>query len=356
MGKRILQGEGYSVGFSNREITPWGGFALLKQMLDQSGFFEAVKSWGLPPPGSNRGFDPVQQLTQFIVAIWAGACRFAHIEMIRFDEPLKRLFGWGIVGERKSFSRFFERFTQRTTEDVQANIYQWLFGMVPALKSITLDIDTTVITRHGKAQEGAEVGFNPKKKGRASHHPLIAFVAEAKMVANFWLRPGNTHSLNNFIPFLESTLHNLRGKFVSLIRADSGFYSNEILTFLERRRIDYVVSVNLSQALQRKLRNQTHWHVVEEGIEVCEFLYLSNAMPHARRYVAVRQSVKTRPDAPGKNLTLFDDDPVIPNWRYGLMVTSMKYSPVEVWRTYRGRADSEYADVPNIPIFAKLPP
>jgi hypothetical protein len=55
------------------------------------------------------------------------------------------------------------------------------------------------------------------------------------MVANFWLRPGNAHSGNNILRFLESTLHHLGDKRVGLVRADSGFFDETVLTFLEGR-------------------------------------------------------------------------------------------------------------------------
>jgi hypothetical protein len=42
--------------------------------------------------------------------------------------------------------------------------------------ALTIDIDSTVITRYGN-QEGAKKGYNPKKMGRNSHHPLIAFIS-----------------------------------------------------------------------------------------------------------------------------------------------------------------------------------
>ncbi len=48
----------------------------------------------------------------------------------------------------------------------------------------------TVITREG-SQEGSAKGYNPNRKGRNSHHPLIAFISQTRMVANAWLRPGN---------------------------------------------------------------------------------------------------------------------------------------------------------------------
>jgi hypothetical protein len=81
-----------------------------------------------------------------------------------------------------------------------SNGYRWFFGKISALKQVTLDIDSTVVTRNGE-QEGAARGYNPNRHGRASHHPLLAFVAEARMVANFWLQPGNVHSANNILHF-----------------------------------------------------------------------------------------------------------------------------------------------------------
>ena len=54
-----------------------------------------------------------------------------------------------------------------------------------------VDFDSTVITRYGN-QEGSAKGYNPTKKGRNSYHPLMAFVSQTRMVANAWLRPGNT--------------------------------------------------------------------------------------------------------------------------------------------------------------------
>jgi hypothetical protein len=81
-----------------------------------------------------------------------------------------------------------------------------------------LDCDSSVNTRYG-SQEGAKKGYNAQKPGRASHHPLIAFVNDLKLVANFWLRSGDAHSAKNFEGFLEETLSILSssGKNIGLI-------------------------------------------------------------------------------------------------------------------------------------------
>lgn len=339
MAGSVLQGEGFSVSFSNREITAWGGLALFKQMLDSMGFREAAAGWGLPEPKSNRGYAPLQLIEQFIVSIWCGACRFAHAETVRMDNTLVRLFGWTKAAGHKAIMRLFARFDMLSNERVQAEAYRWFFGKISALKQVTLDVDSTVITRNGE-QEGAARGYNPNRHGRTSHHPLLAFVAEARMVANFWLRPGNSHSANNILQFLESTLHHLGDKTVGLLRADSGFFDEAILAALEGKRIPYIIAARLTQPLQRTIYQATDWWALEAGVELTELRYRAAGWEAERRLIVVRQSVK-RKTAPGKTLSLFADDPDIQGWRYGAFVTTLDLPMVEVWRTYRGRADCE---------------
>lgn len=338
-GSPVLSGEGFSVGFTEREVTAWGGLALLKRMLDSLGFREAAAGWGLPPPGSNRGYAPVQLIEQFIVAIWCGASRFAHAETVRFDRTLTRLFGWDRVAGHKAIVRLFERFDMLTNERVQAAAYDWLFARIKTLKRLTLDLDSTVITRYGE-QAGASRGYNPGKHGRASHHPLLAFVAEARLVANFWLRPGNAHSANNVLQFLESTLHHLGDKVVGLLRADSGFFDEAVMTALEEKGIAHIIAARLTRPLQRTIWQASGWWALERGLELTEIEYRAEGWSRARRLIVVRQSVR-RKVALGKSLSLFADDPDTQGWRYGAFVTSLDLPAVEVWRSYRGRADCE---------------
>jgi hypothetical protein len=150
--ERQLQGNGYTVGFSNKEVTAWGGIALMKQMLDRLQFQEAFSQFGIPEPLSNRDYAPRQLIEQFMVSIWCGACRFAHTEMVRLDNVLCRLFGWSCAAEFKAMIRLFNRFDILTNERVQMNLYRWLFAKLPEMKLITLDLDSTVVTRNGQQE------------------------------------------------------------------------------------------------------------------------------------------------------------------------------------------------------------
>jgi Transposase DDE domain group 1 len=173
-----------------------GGLALLKKMLEAIEFGVAMKQWQLPQPGSNRGYRPEQLIEQMIVSIWCGACRFAHAEITRLDATLVRIFGWPRAAGHKAIVRLFQRFDIEHASNVQASTYRWLYAKL-ALPSITLDVDSTVITRWGSQIQGGDKGYNPKHHGRCSHHPLLAFVADYRLVANFWLRPGKAHTASN---------------------------------------------------------------------------------------------------------------------------------------------------------------
>ena len=99
-----------------------------------------------------------------------GANRFEHGEVTRHDPVLKRLFGFKRMANFKAIMRL----TQATNESTMDQL---------SINGITLDLDSTVMTRYG-AQIGAARGYNPAKRGRASHHPLMAFVADTRMIAN----------------------------------------------------------------------------------------------------------------------------------------------------------------------------
>jgi hypothetical protein len=198
------------------------------------------------------------------------------------------------------------------------------------------------MTRYGE-QDEAKKGYNKHKPGRQSHHPILAFISDIEMVANFWLRFGDAHTANNFKAFLEETLLFLQDKKIGLLRLDSGFYDQKIFDYLETMEtpIDYITAVPMYSSIQRKIAAQTTWLRIENGIEIAEFEYKANEWKESRRMVCVRQKVKTRPKSVGKQLSLFEDDVEINGYRYTCYVTSLKLSASDVWQLYRQRANCE---------------
>src|SRR5512139_1552729 len=64
--------------------------------------------------------------------------------------------------------------------------------------------DSTVETVYG-SQEGAEVGYNPQKRGRSSYHPQLC--RERRTGLNLWsrLRPSNTVCATDFVSLLKES-------------------------------------------------------------------------------------------------------------------------------------------------------
>lgn len=332
----------YEIDYTDLDVSPWGGLALMRQMLNQCGFRAALESCAdLPKPGSNRGHVVAELVESFIVSVWCGANRFLHTEVTRQDEALRKVFGWRKVPGNDAYKRFFSKFDQATNQRVGDHLFGWHFNQL-RFDDFTLDLDSSVVTRYG-FQQGAQKGYNPTKRGRRSHQPLMAFVADCNMVANYWLRPGNASASNNALGFLEDTLSKLGNKRLGLIRLDSGFFEEAVFAHLEGGKAppSYIVPGRMTRPMQRALAGQAAWLPLDEGIEVASACYQAAAWSRPRRIVMIRQHVLERPHATGRQLKLFKNDPVVAQYRYSCLATNMALPPAEIWRLYRGRANAE---------------
>ncbi|HJV77067.1 MAG TPA: hypothetical protein VJ602_01705 [Paludibacter sp.] len=127
--------------FVDQEITAYGGLAILKQMLTQSGFVDKLEHLPLLVQGSNRGYSPIQLFVQFMSGVWCGANRFSQLDITRMDRSIQRMFGWDKMPEHKAFQRYFEKFDMTTTYSVFSSLYRWFFDNLK-FDNFTLNIDS----------------------------------------------------------------------------------------------------------------------------------------------------------------------------------------------------------------------
>ena len=276
----------YKIEFTDKEITPYGGLVLLKKMIDRSGMKEFLKTLTLPQPGSNRGFNPIDIIMSFMLSIWCGANRFVHTEITRRDEALRKIFELKSIPSSPTLTRFFKKFSYRLNNEIFGQIYKWFFNNLQ-FNNLTIDFDSTVLTRYGD-QQGAKKGYNPQKPGRKSHHPLMAFIDDCNMVANFWMRPGNTGASSNFFNFLDDTLDKLQDKKIGLLRADSGFFSESIVDYLENKNINYVIAAKFYPSIKKTIAKAKTWLALAEGVEISEGMFQSPEWKASRRIIIMR--------------------------------------------------------------------
>jgi hypothetical protein len=101
------------------------------------------------------------------------------------------------------------------------------------------------VQRYGRKRAGAEKGYNPTKKGRPNHHPLVAFLAETGDCLGVRWRPGSAHTAEGAIAWIQTLVARLRAAGVEEItlRLDKGFFSKEMVAALQALGVSYVLKV-----------------------------------------------------------------------------------------------------------------
>lgn len=324
--------------YTDKEISPWGGLRLVQDFYQRCGLRSMIDNLNMPCSGSNRGYTASSLVEGFMVSVILGAKRFSHSGTIRNDDVIKKIFGWKKgMASQSTFSRFFRRFDFSDNDFYMQKLNKQWFEKV-SIDKHTIDIDSSVITRYG-SQEGVEIGYNPKRHGRGSHHPLIAFSAEAKMVIQAWMRTGDSASSTKFKEFLNEVVAVLPKKKIGLIRADSGFSGNIILDHLEKEKLNYIIACRMHSGLSNQIFEQNNWQKVASGISCCSFQYQAGSWKAPRRIVVVRKNENIRPKSGGK--TLFPEYDNFSRYRYSAFVTSMDLSAELIWSIYKQRGEAE---------------
>ena len=331
---------GLAYEFTDKEVSPWGGLRLIEETYRRSGLKEYLeqKCPDLPVTGSNRGYDSVDLAEGFMVSTILGATRLSHSGNLHNDKVVQKIFDWNKgMASQSTFSRFFKKFDQERNDKLFPAINRFWFSQIE-LDKMTIDLDSTVITRHG-IQEGVAKGYNPKRPGRGSHHPLIAFVAEAKMVANAWMRTGDSASSTDFTEFFDELLTIIPAKRIGLFRADSGFCNETIMARLNKEKLKYIMATRMTGPLVKRIFEHKQWFPIDNGYWTASFSYQAKGWTKPRRMVVVRKDTGIHPDTGGK--LLFPEIEEFERYKYAAFATNVGFSAELVWHLYNQRADCE---------------
>ena len=171
------------------------------------------------------------------------------------DPPLlerrgvRRIFGWRRVPDPTTFGRWLRRAGTAMVPLLDESPWRmvrrrWaLAAGVP--KRPALVMDSTVVVRYGLKQAGAERGYNPKKRGRPSHHPLPAFVRETGDCLGVRWRPGAAHTAGGAAEWLGELVARPRGAGVEevTVRPGKGFFSRKMARTLEELGVSFPLKV-----------------------------------------------------------------------------------------------------------------
>jgi hypothetical protein len=337
------------IEFTRKPITAWGGLvAFIAKYLEVIGFHSWVEK-NIPiqetSPNAKGIYEKV--LAQFLTTLIGGE-RFSHLLWISHGtEAIKKAFGVNWLPEASTtLTRFWGKFRSREKAETLAQKARELAAKIieyAGVREDNLNLDSRVLTRYGK-QEGAKKGYNPKKPGRPSHHPIFAYVGSGYLI-NLWNRSGDTFSGNRAKEFFHQSVHSLSPMFkVKRVLCDAGFYLIDFIKHLESEHYIYVIAARLCPIIQKEIYRVKEWKRIAKGIEVADFHFqhLDKKWEKPRRYVVVRQEVGHRPKATGKQIELFRDLDDGAIYRFSVFITNDETSaPEDVWREYAPRANDE---------------
>ena len=159
-------------------------------------------------------------------------------------------------------------------------------------------------------------------------------------MVNLWNRSGNCSSGNNSINFFKQSFERIKNKIkITGVIADSGFYIKELIEYFEKIELKYIVAARIHRILQRQIQSISNWRKIENGIECGEFEFDQQPWGKTRRYIVIKQNIRIREHAMGKQLLLFKYE--IEKYRYSLWITNSSDDPYEVWKQARHRANDE---------------
>jgi hypothetical protein len=333
------------IEFTDKPITAWGGIAgVISRYLHKISFKEWVESSIPIQETSNNGKGIYEKVLALFLTVMVGGQRFSHLSW--WGHGVEAIYaGFGVKWLPLAVStvtRFWSRINSQALSEIIGERCRQFVSQILAWEGITkdnLNLDSSVITRYGE-QEGAKKGYNPKKRGRPSHHPLIAFTGSGHVV-NLWNRSGNTHTAQSCVDFFAQTVLSLGSFSINRVLCDSGFYDIDFIKHLESKKYSYIISVRIIEILQHKSIHDVVFKKIDDGLEVGEFYFQhkNKKWDKERRYIVIRQTVSRRPKATGKQLRLFEE---YSDYRYSLMITNdEESSPEEIWREYRPRANDE---------------
>jgi hypothetical protein len=118
----------------------------------------------------------------------------------------------------------------------------WRFGAGPGDRALVIDIDSTICEVAGHAKQGAGFGYT-KVLG---YHPILATRADTGEVLHARMRKGAANTQRGARRFLDELIARVRraGATAELtVRVDSGFWSNDTITTLNRLNVRYTMAV-----------------------------------------------------------------------------------------------------------------
>jgi Transposase DDE domain group 1 len=355
-------------------VTPLGQLPFFVDFLNTSGLYN---NWITDCPLNFKFRGPhaagvANILGTFFLSCLSGQKRYAHITAIRNDDVNPPLLGMDKIVSEDTARRAFQFYA----EDIDRNSEEWrhlykewenqckqwqqkhlAICYEPLLcEPWILDVDTTVKPLYGH-QEGAEIGYNPKKPGRPAHIIHTYMIAEVRLIMDSEILPGLQTPAKYTLPRLYELLDELPSESKpSVVRGDCAFGNELVLYGMELRKLNYLFKIKKTKGVKSLINalscETENWKDAGQGWEAKAGEIQLMGWTRKRKVLVLRRPLKRKQGRQPKDLggqLLFSFEKIFleeltkeeMKYEYAVLVTNLNLSALSIAQLYRDRADSE---------------
>jgi hypothetical protein len=286
-------------------------------------------------PRRNSEYSVSQMLLALIYPIILGLDRIETAKLLRSNGTFQYLTGLPSFPDPQTLRRFLRNAPALLREQlhrVNDRLLERFIHWPEHRSRLIFDLDSTVLTLFGH-QQGAEVGYNPRYRGKRSYDPLLCLEANSSFLWDVELRRGDAGTWAGSEELLACCFLSAPSDIRELrVRADAGFGYGPVLDMLEARLAQYAVVARMIPSLKRALRG-LRYEPMNPRWEIAEFEHHPHDWSHARRCIVARKRIEETDPEP----TWF----TLERYAYRAWHTNLPLTPAGVWHFYDGRAGME---------------
>ena len=329
--------------FENQALTSFAGLVILQK------FFAALH---LKPRLQscfghlNHGkiFNRATVFLQLILHLLLGYRQLQDSRYYRDDPLVQRLLGLKRLPDVATVSRALKQADAQSVQNLRTLLRDLVFQRLQIIfpARVTLDFDGTVQSTQRKA-EGTAVGFNKKKKGARSYYPLFCTLAQTGQVLDFLFRSGNVHDSHGAQAFILACIDAVRAILPHVrieVRMDAAFFSDEIITALVDREVEFTISVPFERFTELKamIEQRRRWHRLNGQAGYFESAWKPQCWDTRFRFIFIRTQAKKQQKAPIQ-LDLFV--PYEYGYEFKVIITNKTVRARRVAAYHEGRGSQE---------------
>jgi hypothetical protein len=243
--------ERLDVTFDDETLVANAGLIVPATLMVRLGL-EALVNATVRLGGRIGGSRPGRKVCSLVATVLAGGSHIDHADMLRAGAT-QRVLPFRVMAPSTlgSFLRAFTFGHVRQLDRVMAETIRraWSAGAGPGDGPMTIDLDSTICEVHGKQKHGAAYGYTRV----LGYHPLLATRADTGEVLHARLRKGRAHTQRGAQRFVEELIARVRRAGATgalVLRADTGFWSYQLIETLDRLGVDYSITVALRTPLR----------------------------------------------------------------------------------------------------------